>query len=250
MDVIFISYSGNPNCEENYKDLLTKFSHAKRVHGVKGIYEAYYEASKLNESEFYMAIDGDTIVWNSIKDIHPEDIKDNQIYYYPTVNNVLGISGGTGSIKYWSKNIFNYVTKEEFNLHSDWVYCNSIEIIYHDNTTVGETIINTTPLQAFTTGFRETFKTFKTKPNSMEYILKWCDNHDSINGDWVTLGARLGLKYAIEYPTKIKELYDYDLANIINDVNLEDAQIPLEIFIKPYYKQLFRNAYKLTKHPI
>ena len=35
LDFVFISYK-EPNCEENYADLLNKVPWAKRVHGVKG----------------------------------------------------------------------------------------------------------------------------------------------------------------------------------------------------------------------
>ena len=68
MDIIFISYK-EPNAEVNYQELLSKFPHAKRVHGVTGIYEAYYAASKLNESDCFITVDGDTVVWDNLKDI-------------------------------------------------------------------------------------------------------------------------------------------------------------------------------------
>jgi hypothetical protein len=45
-EIVFISYK-EPNAEENYKNLLSKFPDAKRVHGIKGIHQAHIEAAKI-----------------------------------------------------------------------------------------------------------------------------------------------------------------------------------------------------------
>ena len=39
-DKVFISYQ-EPNADENYENLLKRFPDIKRVHGVKGIHEAF-----------------------------------------------------------------------------------------------------------------------------------------------------------------------------------------------------------------
>ena len=40
LDFVFISFR-EPNCEENYENLLTQVPYAKRIHGVKGIHQAH-----------------------------------------------------------------------------------------------------------------------------------------------------------------------------------------------------------------
>ena len=45
LDFVFISYK-EPNCEENFADLLNKVPWAKRVHGVKGFDNAHKAAAE------------------------------------------------------------------------------------------------------------------------------------------------------------------------------------------------------------
>ena len=70
LDFVFISYK-EPNCEENYADLLNKVPWAKRVHGVKGFDTAHKAAADVAETDFFISIDGDNIIdesFSSFKD--------------------------------------------------------------------------------------------------------------------------------------------------------------------------------------
>ena len=181
MDIIFISYK-EPNAEVNYQELLSKFPHAKRVHGVTGIYEAYYAAFILNESDCFITVDGDTVVWDNLKDIEFNFTNDNQLIRYPTRNSILDITGTSGSIKCWTKNTFNYITKDNFNKNLEWYRCDNIEQT-HENVCVGETVINSSTYQAFCAGFREAFKTHSLfgEPR-INYTLSWCTKREVKNG--------------------------------------------------------------------
>ena len=61
LDFVFISYK-EPNCEENYADLLNKVPWAKRVHGVEGFDSAHKAAAKIAETDFFISVDGDNII--------------------------------------------------------------------------------------------------------------------------------------------------------------------------------------------
>ena len=226
MDVIFISYK-EPNAEENYQDLLSKFPYAKRVHGITGIYEAYYEASKLNSSDCFITVDGDTVVWDNLKDIEFNFTSDNQLIRYPTRNNVLGIVNASGSIKCMSKNIFNYITKDNFDKNVEWYRCDNIELIDNNNICVGETIINSSAYQAFCAGFREAFKTYSlfgiSKKFKMRYTLSWCIERDVKNGKSSTFGARLGFLYAIDNKISLVDVNNFGfLEELFTTHNIED----------------------------
>ena len=248
MDVIFISYT-EPNADINYNDLLTKFPYAKRVHGVTGIYEAYYKASKLNSSDCFITIDGDTVVWDNLKDIEFNFTNDNQLIRYPTKNNILGIVNASGSIKCWHKNSFNYITKDNFDKNVEWYRCDNIELIDNKSVCVGETIVNASPKQAFTVAFREAFKFFNIKSHRVDHCIQWCSKHDVINGDWATLGARTGLLYAIEKTISLQEVNDWRILDaIFNDANLENATEHVNIFLKRHFQLIFKDSFKLTNY--
>ena len=51
-DMVFISYQ-EPNADENWDKLKSRFPLARRVHGVKGIHQAHIEAAK--KSHTHMA---------------------------------------------------------------------------------------------------------------------------------------------------------------------------------------------------
>jgi hypothetical protein len=61
LDFVFISYR-EPNCEENYADLLSKVPWAKRVHGVEGFDSAHKAAAEQAETDFFISVDGDNVI--------------------------------------------------------------------------------------------------------------------------------------------------------------------------------------------
>jgi hypothetical protein len=60
-DIIFISYE-EPNAEENYENLITRFPKAKRIHGVKGIHQAHIKAAEIASTFMFWVVDGDAII--------------------------------------------------------------------------------------------------------------------------------------------------------------------------------------------
>ena len=238
MDIIFISYK-EPNAEVNYQDLLSKFPHAKRVHGVRGIYEAYYKASKLNESDCFITVDGDTVVWDNLKDIEFNFTNDNQLIRYPTKNSILGATDASGSIKCWTKNTFNYITKDNFNKNLEWYRCDNIEQT-DGNVCVGETVINSSTYQAFCAGFREAFKTHSLfgEPR-INYTLSWCIKREVKNGKSCAFGARLRFLYAIDNKISLQDVNDFKfLEELFTNSNIENyIDVTNELKEKLYQKQ-------------
>ena len=58
IDVVFISYN-EPDEEENWARVLEKAPWAKRVHGVKGIFEAHKAAALISSTDMFYVVDGD-----------------------------------------------------------------------------------------------------------------------------------------------------------------------------------------------
>jgi hypothetical protein len=57
-DIIFISYT-EPNAEENFSKLRSRFPYAQRVHGVQGIHQAHIAAAKKAFTKMFWVVDGD-----------------------------------------------------------------------------------------------------------------------------------------------------------------------------------------------
>ena len=58
IDIIFLSYD-EPNADDNWHKLKDRYPHAKRVHGIKGIWEAHCECAKVSRSDHFFLVDGD-----------------------------------------------------------------------------------------------------------------------------------------------------------------------------------------------
>ncbi len=65
-DIVFISY-GEPDADENYANLLTRFPNAKRVHGVENVHQAHIAAAKLATTGMFWVVDADTGIDESFK---------------------------------------------------------------------------------------------------------------------------------------------------------------------------------------
>jgi hypothetical protein len=65
-DIIFISYQ-EPYADTNWEKLKSKFSTAKRVHGVKGIHQAHIQAAKLCFTKMFWVVDADAEIADDFK---------------------------------------------------------------------------------------------------------------------------------------------------------------------------------------
>ena len=75
LDVFYLSYD-EPNKEEHWADIISKFPFAKRVDGVKGFDNAHKECARQSDTERFITIDGDNIVDEKFFDMEltfPED---------------------------------------------------------------------------------------------------------------------------------------------------------------------------------
>ena len=68
LDIFYISYD-EPNKEEHWADIISKFPFAKRVDGVKGFDNAHKECARQSDTERFISVDGDNIVDEKFFDI-------------------------------------------------------------------------------------------------------------------------------------------------------------------------------------
>ena len=68
LDVFYLSYD-EPNKEERWADIISKFPFAKRVDGSKGIDNAHKECARQSDTDRFITIDGDNIVEENFFDL-------------------------------------------------------------------------------------------------------------------------------------------------------------------------------------
>ena len=102
LDVFYLSYD-EPNKEEHWADIISKFPFAKRVDGVKGFDNAHKECARQSDTERFITIDGDNIVDEKFFDIEltfPDGTDlEHSVISWSAKNVVNGLVYGNGGIK-------------------------------------------------------------------------------------------------------------------------------------------------------
>lgn len=209
-DLVFISYD-EPNADENYSDLLEKAPWALRSHGVWGSDAAHKAAAKLTETDRFITIDADNIVYDDFfnLEVDMDRISDVDVISWAGKNMVNGLVYGNGGIKCWPKLVVEQMRTHEAAPENDAAsqvdFCWNIHYVQMNNIYC-DVHNNGSPLQAWRAGFREGVKmtlsdgdvvakqTIK-KLNKSNYrrLLTWMSvGADAPNGLWAVYGARLG----------------------------------------------------------
>lgn len=248
-DVIFISYD-EPNADDNWEYLQSIVGHSKRVHGVEGIAAAHKRAAEISDTDHFFVIDGDSkphehFFGQEIKNLNP-----NYVYSWSATNIINGLSYGNGGAKLWPKHIMLKLQSHEENGGTD--FCWTVPYYQMDNLS-SVTYCNTTPYQAFRTGFREgvrmSLEEGKTVKNLKEdlwignykRLLTWMNvGRDVENGEWCMCGARMGCYMTNYTDFDISLISDYSWfkdfwGKIQNKNNMSEQCINLGIDLKRKY---------------
>jgi len=106
LDVFFISYN-EPNAETNWKRVLDKAPWAKRINGVKGIFQAHYAAAEQSETDMFYVVDGDAYLVDNWKFNYQPGVFDRDCtYVWRSRNPVNGLCYGYGGVKLFCKKEF------------------------------------------------------------------------------------------------------------------------------------------------
>lgn len=209
LDFVFISFK-EPNKDYNYADLLNKVPWAKRVDGVVGFDNAHKAAAEASETDFFISVDGDNIIDPRFLLETMDFTKTNPkaVHRWRARNSVNGLIYGNGGIVGWPKDTcLNMKTHENADSKENEIdFCWGVP---HENlhNVYSETVINWTPEQAFTAGFREGVKMSLDQGDSIdpaEFLKKmyrpnlkclttWMSvGADVEHGKYAMLGARVG----------------------------------------------------------
>ena len=221
-DIVFISYN-EPNADENWHRLLSRFPFARRISGVEGIHEAHKAAASVPGTQHFWVVDGDSTVDDSFDFTPPNDIWINAVYVYRARNPVNGLSYGYGGIKLLPR-------KETANMELGNIdMTTSISGNFFPIDQIASTTnFNTDPFNTWKSAFRECVKLSskiidkQVDKETEERLDVWCQLNENVPyGAYAYIGANQGREYGV---TNSK---DADALARINDFDCLQQQFNL-----------------------
>lgn len=241
LDFVFISYK-EPNCEENYADLLNKVPWAKRVHGVKGFDNAHKAAAETASTDFFISVDGDNIIDESflLQTLDWSRTNPKHVHRWRGKNIINGLVYGNGGLVGWNRKTCLSMKTHE-NAQDKRAKIDFCWTVPHANlhNCYSTSVMNSTAEQAFVAGYREGVKMsidqgkpiepamFKERihySNIMNLSTWMSVGADVENGKYAMLGARIGCYNTVLDKVDHEQVSDLEkIAEYFSiDSNIED----------------------------
>lgn len=227
-DLFYISFD-EPQKEEYWAILQDLAPWAQRVDGVKGFDSAHKRCAELSETDRFITVDGDNLIYPEFLDLEidiPDNLED-KVLSWAGRNVINGLCYGNGGLKLWTKEfVLNMRTHENATRDEEKVdFCWDDKYVQLNNI-YSDTCPNASPFQAFRAGFREGVKMtldrgVKAGEGSIskhmhdvnfKRLLVWATiGSDAENGQWAIYGTRLGIYMSnIQKDFDISQISDYD----------------------------------------
>ncbi len=223
IDIFFISYD-EPNAETNWQHLNTITNKAKRIHHVKGFDKVHKLCAKASTTARLVIVDGDSWINSNILEYKLDDTDyKTACFSFKSINFINNLEYGNGGVKVWDKNTLLNSNTHELSDTTD--FCWDIPY-YQIDFTSNTTVQNSSPYQAWRSGYREGVKMtyLNGKPitnwdtdrkkiwkGNLSKLSVWCTiGRDVENGIWAMLGARQGLCDALGRNIDNTLINDYD----------------------------------------
>jgi hypothetical protein len=212
-DIVFISYD-EPNADENYKILLSRFSRAKRVHKVKGIHQAHIKAAEIVETEMFWVVDGDAVVdENFLFDHETSTYERDIVHVWRSQNPINDLVYGYGGVKLLPRKLTLDLDINSADMTT------AISKRFKPMPQISNvTAFNTDPFNTWKSAFRECVKLSsrlidrQKEDETNERLDIWCTaGEDRLFGNYAISGAKLGRSYGNKHKTEPENL------KLIND---------------------------------
>ncbi len=227
LDIVFISYD-EPQADRHWMDLKGKRPDAKRVHGVTGIDRAHKYAARASASEYFVTVDGDTVVDSAFFDLvlDKRQLTPRMLVTWPSRNSVNGLVYGNGSLKCWHRRSVLAMRTHETAPTDSVAHIDFGRIFERvvPRDCFSETHTNGSAEHAFRAGFREGIKLSlidggrpagprlrDLSATARRRLQLWCSvGADVTHGLWSMLGARLGCLQTNLEGWDVHHLHDYE----------------------------------------
>ena len=235
LDVIQISYD-EAEADENFAILQYYAPHAKRVQGVKGIFNAHQAAAKIAETSHFYVIDADAIIEEdfnfkfkpmSNKLEYDHIPQTDCVYVWRSRNPVNDLVYGYGGVKLFPRRAL--ITAKDWRVDmTTSIGCTFVPKFQVSNITA----FNTTPFDTWKSAFRECTKLASSIIENgdnidNEYRLDiWCTRGESRPyGEYSIMGANQGREFGTYYrnnPGVLNKINDFTwLRETFNQANEE-----------------------------
>ena len=214
-DIVFVSYQ-EPNADENFTKLKSRFPMAKRVHGVEGIHQAHIAAAKKCFTKMFWIVDADADVLDDFNfDYKVPEWDLETVHVWRSRNPVNDLVYGYGGVKLFPKQLTIDMDTSKPDMTT------SITNKFKAMSDVSNiTAFNTDPFNTWKSAFRECVKLSsriidRQKDNETESRLEiWKTvGLDRQYGEYAIAGAVAGEKYGIRYqnsPKDLSKINDFD----------------------------------------
>jgi len=237
LDVVQISY-GEEQADENFDILKFYAPHAKRVQGVKGIFNAHKAAAEISETAFFYVFDADAVIEENFNfNFRPNPNKleydavpqTECVYVWRSRNPVNDLVYGYGGAKLFPRKNMLAAKDWKVDMTTTMGAC-FVPKFQVSNITA----FNTNPFETWKSAFRECTKLSSSIiPNGdntdNEYRLRvWCERGASRPfGKYCIAGAKQGRDFGEHYqnnPNALNKINDFDwlqkqFAQILEDLD-------------------------------
>jgi hypothetical protein len=223
LDVFFLSYD-EPFADENFELLQMFVPNAKRVHGIKGIFEAHQECARQSKTSHFYVIDADAVIEEEFtfkfapqpdRFVYETVPETDCVFVWRSRNPVNDLLYGYGGAKLFPKK--KLLEAEHWNVDmTTTIGAPFVPKFQISNTTA----FNTDPFNTWKSAFRECTKLASSIiPNGdntdNEYRLRvWCERGARRPfGEYAITGAHQGRDFGERYRSKpriLGRINDFD----------------------------------------
>jgi len=206
LDVIFISYH-EPNAESNWQRVLEKAPWAKRVNGVKGIFNAHKAAAKLSKTDMFYVVDGDAYLADDWEfNFEPNIFDRDCAYVWSSRNPINGLVYENGGVKLFPRDVL-LTTRKWTTLD---MFSGVVKKTKSNKQVSNITSFNTDEFSTWRSAFRECVKLYTI--NQMTKLNGWLTKGKTKPfGKYAIDGAQAGYQYAMDNKD------DHQALSYIND---------------------------------
>ena len=211
-DIIMITYN-EPNADENFAMLQSRFPRARRIHGIKGIHQAHIAAANIATTDMVWIVDGDAVIkenFNFDYIVEKQDL--DAVHVWRSENPINDLVYGYGGVKL----LPTYLTRHMDTSKPDMTTSISHKFKKMDQIS-NVTAFNADEFSTWRSAFRECAKLSskvidRQKTGETDERLKtWTTvGHDRQYGEYAIRGARAGMEYGLSDGVDLKLINDFD----------------------------------------
>jgi len=213
-DIIFLSYDES-FADQHFHELSSRYRRAKRVHGVKGIYEAHKEAARIAETDMFYVVDADARILDSFDFdcYHLHSLDRQSVHVWTSSNPVNHLKYGYGGVKLFPTKALRNYTGSPIDFTTS--VSNGFKVM---DEVSNLTYFNTDPFSTWRSAFRECTKLAAGLIRNQDHtetehrLNIWCTVGDGEYGEFALMGANEGRDFGTKnanHPDMLRMINDY-----------------------------------------